>query len=495
MTHNSHERAADARDLPRTGAPLVRRWTRRTVAATCVALLAACGSDRLTVPNYANPTPGSLAGDPRGDVQYRANGILDLSRRNATGWINDAGIFGRESFNYFLTDSRVTANYLDRPSLDPGGIAAGGWAGRYANLHAIFDFLGVVDQLPAGVYTAQQKSAAQGFAHTIEALELSYLISSRDSLGIPVQLVADPRTIVPFVSRDSAYRYIVAELDRAQSELQAGGTAFPFTLHTGYAGFNTPATFLTFNRGLAARMNAYRASMGLAGCGPALSATCYATVLQNLAGSFLNPTGPLTTGVYWVYASTANNIPNPFSPQLTANYVAHPSIGPDAPRRADGTPDLRYVAKIRRLPTPRAYPTTGISIPTDYAFNLYPLPASPIPTIRNEELILLRAEARYFTGDEAGALADVNLVRVSSGGLAPISSFGGQSGFITELLLQRRYSLLWEGHRWVDVRRFNRLNTLPIDIPGRQFVAPRQPIPTAECLARASTPFPGPGCA
>ena len=41
----------------------------------------------------------------------------------------------------------------------------------------------------------------------------------------------------------------------------------------------------------------------------------------------------------------------------------------------------------------------------------------PIPIIRNEELILLRAEARLATGDKAGAIADLNQVRVNSGGL------------------------------------------------------------------------------
>jgi hypothetical protein len=455
---------------------------------------AACNGDRLTVPNYANPTPAALASDPVGNVQFRVNGILDLNRRNMLTWVNDAGMFGRESFNYFLTDSRVTANFLDKPAIDPGGTAAGDWTGRYSNLRAIYSLIGVADSIPDAVFSPQQKSAVNGFAHTMDALELSYVVMARDSLGAPVEIQADLRALSPFVSRDSVYNYIIGELDQAKTELAAGGAAFPFTLGSGFTGFNTPATFLQFNRALAARINAYRASLGITGCSTALSATCYTTVLQDLNESFLNPGGSVGTGVNDIYSSAANDVPNQFSPALTANYVAHPSIGPDSPRRADGSFDLRYQSKIRRLSAPRAYPTAGISIPTDYAFNLYPLPSSPIPIIRNEELVLLRAEARYFTGDVSGALDDINLIRVNSGGLAPISGFTDQNAFITELLLQRRYSLLWEGHRWVDVRRFNRLNTLPIDIPSRQFVASRQPIPTAECLSRVGSDFPAPGC-
>ncbi len=98
-------------------------------------------------------------------------------------------------------------------------------------------------------------------------------------------------------------------------------------------------------------------------------------------------------------------------------------------------------------------------------------------------LILLRAEARYCTGDAAGALADVNLIRQRSGGLAARGPFVDANDFITELLLQRRYSLLWEGHRWVDVRRFGRIGTLPLDAPTH-FRQIEQPVPQAECLQR-----------
>ena len=40
-----------------------------------------------------------------------------------------------------------------------------------------------------------------------------------------------------------------------------------------------------------------------------------------------------------------------------------------------------------------------------------------------------------------------------------------QAALIDEMLKQRRYSLFGEGHRWVDMRRYDRLNTLPIDRP------------------------------
>ena len=79
------------------------------------------------------------------------------------------------------------------------------------------------------------------------------------------------------------------------------------------------------------------------------------------------------------------------------------------------------------------------------------------------------------------ALTDINTIRTVSGGLAPLGSLGADP--IGALLYERRYSLLWEGHRWNDMRRYGRLSQLPLDLPSH-FVAKVMPIPKQECDAR-----------
>jgi hypothetical protein len=114
-----------------------------------------------------------------------------------------------------------------------------------------------------------------------------------------------------------------------------------------------------------------------------------------------------------------------------------------------------------------------------------------VAIIRNEELILLRAEARLGTGDKAGAIADLNQVRQFSGGL-PASTLTASSStddILNGILYEKRYSLLMEGDRWVDLRRYNKLGTLPLDIPSgpnKNFVAKVLPIPQSECLTRVN---------
>jgi hypothetical protein len=140
----------------------------------------------------------------------------------------------------------------------------------------------------------------------------------------------------------------------------------------------------------------------------------------------------------------------------------------------------------------RVEPQTLQGIGSDLAFTLYDSPSASIPIIRNEELILLRAEANIGLGNLSDAIADLNLVRTSSGGLPPYSGPVTAEALLDELLYNRRYSLLWEGgHRWIDLRRYGRLSELPLDLPlHRRFE--KMPFPGDDCAAYS--PRPAAGC-
>ncbi len=75
-----------------------------------------------------------------------------------------------------------------------------------------------------------------------------------------------------------------------------------------------------------------------------------------------------------------------------------------------------------------------------------------LPIIRASELYLIRAEARFRTGDAAGARADLNALR-SQRGLDDVD--GGLSGddLFDQILQERRVEFSLEGHRWFDLKR------------------------------------------
>lgn len=461
---------------------------------TGVAMLAAaCSADPLSVPNPNSPTVAGASADP-GALQLQATGITRQLRGGLGGYITATARFGREGYIYTPNEGRNTSHYLTGLSgqnrLDPSGFATGVWGGNYGNLRDIFNFKNVVTG--STTLSAAQQSAALGFARTIEALELLYIISGRDSLGAVVQINLNASDLAPFVSRDSVYRYILGTLDGADTDLAAGGAAFPFVIHAGFAGFNTPTTFRQFNRAIRARASAYYATRGGGNA-------YYTQALTALAASFLNGAAAnaaaMDAGIYHVYSTATGDATNGVG--QNADYLTHPSYATDI------TPGDLRASKWTVLAVARNAPQ-GLGIPTNLAMNRYVANNTRVPVIRNEELILLRAEARWFTNDKANAIADLNTVRSVSGGAGigavTITAASTDAQFIDALLYERRFSLLSEGHRWVDHRRFGRIAQLPLDLTtgtNAHFRAVVMPIPQAECLVRARANDPalaGPGC-
>ena len=455
-------------------------------------VVGACSNSDLNIKNPNSPTVDGATADPTA-LQLLATGLIIDQRAQRSGFITNAGVLGRESYTFTPTEGRNVTHPLigivvgGVQKLDPTGFATGPWGGDYGTLRDIHNFENSVNKL---TLSAAQKSAALGYAESLEAYMLFEIVQTHDTLGGITQIMDDPKTLAPFVTRDSLYHYILNTLDDASAKVvSAGSTAFPFTLEPGFAGFNTPATFNTFVQALKAKAAAHYATAGG-------GATAWQASLTALGKSFLNA-GATTraafdVGVYDTYAPSPDT-PNPLSNATNTNLYAHMTFQSDAQLKSDGvTPDDRYTAKIltglqsRQGPVTAAGPTTGSST---LGFKIWPTTSSSIPIIRNEELILLRAEARLATGDPAGAIADLNVVRQFSGGL-PASTLTVASTtdqILTGILYEKRYSLMMEGDRWIDMRRYGKLSLLPLDVtsgPNKNFVAIVNPITQTECLVR-----------
>ena len=473
-------------------------------AVIALAALAACSSKDLQITNPNVVSVAGAAADPS-SIQLLATGVMFDYRNGRAAYVSDLGRLGRESYIFTPQEGRNTTHYLigivvgGQQVLDPAGFVTGEWASQYNGLRDVKNFKAAAAS--STVLSAAQKSAALGFAQTIEAALLLEVIATRDTLGAVIEIKDVASDLAAFVSRDSAYKYILATLDAGSTSLAAGGAAFPFTLHSGFAGFNTPTTFNLFNRALKARAAAYYATAGG-------GATAWQAALAAVGASFINAAAAtpaaFNAGPFQPYAPSPD-VANPLNQVNNTDLYAHASIATDAQLKADGTPDNRYTAKIRAGLPLRQGPTangSGTSATSTLGFTIWANNTAPIPMIRNEELILLRAEAKLGTGDAAGAIADLNIVRTGSGGLpaSTLTAASGSDAILTGILYEKRMSLLMEGHRWVDMRRYGKLGLLPLDIasgPNKNFVAKVLPIPQGECLVRAKATTPalkGPGC-
>jgi hypothetical protein len=444
------------------------------VVAT-LALLSAAACD-LDVPDLDNPPLDDLLDNPTPLTMTSAcTGLQIANRRNRAqpnGYISQLGILGRESYNFDGADPRYI-NELLEGSLEKGSPFGGNfWAGPYASIRLANIIERAVEKIDD--YSEQQKSAIRGFAATIEAIDLLEVAATHDTNGGVIDTDRElEQELAPLVGRDEMLAEIGRLLDEAATDLGRGGTAFPISLTSGFAGFETPANFLKFNRAIRARVAAY--------------AKDYATVLTALTASFINQTPmslrDLEAGVYQTYSIGAGDT---FNGLINPNIYAHPSVQTGAMPGDD-----RFTRKVVVVPASAAGTAAGLS--SNLKFTIYSGAGTPVPVIRNEELLLLRAEAKWFQGDKPGATADLNLVRTLSGGLAAITEPATDMAFITALLYERRYSLLFEGHRLIDVRRLDRVTDLPLDVPDVDDPPMHQrnvryPIPQAECDARPGEP-------
>lgn len=408
----------------------------------------ACQLENLNDPN--NPSAPVIEGNATlGEIQNVADGIQAGMRNNLPIYIDGVGVIGREFYRFSGSDPRYTNDLLggDNAVLDPGGFyTTNSYGSRYRVIRNCYILENAIDNTTETISDAD-KRAAKGFCKTIRAHELLLALNQQWSNGIRVD-VSDPDNLGAFQTKDESLRAIIELLDDANTDLNAGG-AFPFVLRNGFTGFNTPAGFSKFNRALAARVNAYHQQ--------------WDQCISALNASFLDasPTGDLKAGCYYTYSQSGGDLLNELFQSSTATgeiRIVQPSFVTDAEPG-----DTRLSKAFLRADAPAQAGLSG-----SYGFNVYPTNTTSIPIIRNEELILLWAEAKIQKGDAGSileALGALNRIR-SAAGLLPYAGGVTQQELLNEMLKQRRYSLYGEGHRWVDMRRYNRLGDLPKDRPG-----------------------------
>lgn len=438
----------------------------RAVALSLVAPLVGCSN--LTVPDLNNSSIGDFQAHPSAaGADAIAVGLLRGARDGTWFLVRTLGVFGREGYSLNVAQGDLPT-YLIGP-LSPGDfLVSGTWNQQYADLRAaniLIDGLPNVTDL-----TGPQKEAMTGFVQTMEAFDLSQLAATRDTFGIPIAVDIDPTgSLPPIATKAQAYQHIYNLLDSAKTHLQNGGGTFPFPMPHGFSGFDTPTTFVLFNRALRARVD--------------VTLSDYNSALTDLSASFLSTSASLSLGPEFEFSNNAGDETNSlFAPTL----YAHPRLVTEAQLQPNHSPDLRVQQKLVTVA-----PFTLEGVTSNLQFTLYSASDSPLPVIRNEELILLRAEANFGLGNKDAALGDINIIRQTSGGLAPLPlSFatGPDSAMLNEILYEKRYSLVWEGgHTWFDMRHYGLLATLPKAEPNHH-IFQVMPYPLADCQGRNPKP-------
>jgi len=431
------------------------------------------------IPDYNNPQLPSVI-PSKDQLQNQVTGVVAGDREQHAFFILVLETMGRDVYKIDGADPR----YIQQPLglFSPGAFLVDfTWNSTYRTILAAQRLAQGVEGSAA--FTAQEKAGSQGFARTMQALEYIKAIETRDSLGVPIT-TGSGAAVEPIICKPAVLTYTSALLDSGATGLRAGGTTFPFTLPGGFAGFATPATFLQFNRALAAKVHIYRGFAAYKTAGNPINAAELNQALTDLDASFYSPTpANFRNGVYHLYSTASGDLQNGNFDRSTVR------ANPKVLSQADAG-DLR-LSKIQQDPSfQKALPATPPNpspASSDIIFLNITGPLTPLPVIIDEQLVLMRAMALWGLNRDAEALVLINLVRQNSGGLPArtLASFPTRLDILREILKQKRYSLLFEsGDRAVDYRMFGLWTELGAELqppgPGPQVI----PFPSAEINAR-----------
>ncbi|WEK37549.1 MAG: RagB/SusD family nutrient uptake outer membrane protein [Candidatus Pseudobacter hemicellulosilyticus] len=359
-------------------------------------------------------------------------------RNNINFYLDATGVIGREMYRFAGSEPRYNSELLgfEENTLNNNTFyITNPWNARY---RVVKNCNILIEAATNSTFISEEERKGYlGFAKTIKAYQLLLNLNMTYQNGVRVE-VDDPEDPGPLLSYEESLAAIAGLLDAGRTDLT--GAAIIFTLAAGFTGFDDAAGLIRFNRALAARVAVYRKLWGEA--------------LTALNESFLDLTGPFNTGVYSSFSTGPNDQLNPvFLPQNNKGEIrlAHPSYAQDILPGDD---------RLAKAPL-RTEAASQDGLTSNRDVWVYTSSTAPLTIIRNEELILLYAEANITVNP---GLAATTLNRIRGGhNLTPLTGNITEAVLVTDLLYQRRYSLFYEGHRWVDLRRYNHLNELPTD--------------------------------
>jgi hypothetical protein len=450
--------------------------------------VAACKDNPSVAPIDA-PTTSAIKTLTPTTLQQLAIGVTAQDRASyaTTTVLTLSGILGRDVYRIDASEPRYVGETLGGQA-DPGSFAGGGgFAGFYTATRAANDVILALKNAPTTFFSTQQIAASRGFFRTMKALDFYRVAELRDTVGIPLQTDAQ-QEITPIYCKPHVLTYIAALLDSANADFASAGaaTTLPFTLPGGWSGYgrdyNVVANLIRFNRGLKGKVDFYRA-IDRTGPQPALLATAISELTQALGGAAPGAvTGSaLQTGIYYRFDPVVDQISNLRS---DAKIAANPKIADSIPAT-----DARRAKLVTRSTL------AGQGLTSGYTFS-FAVPSSanqvaPIALLKDEELVLLRAQAEIEAGQLANALLDINAVHTTYDP-TPVAPAPTVAAYRAAVLFEKRFSLLFEGpQRLVDLRAYGYLNSghfaaeLPTDPYNNAF-----PIPRAELNARGLTTNP-----
>ena len=366
-----------------------------TLAALLAFSFGSCGLFELEdVPDLNNPTVESVLTDANdAQLDQLAIGVQESMRNGqfTASWCS--GSIGREVVFFNKTDNRYYTELQGQVAIDPGGIFYP-WYLSFNSLRRRAEIL-IQSANTSRAITDTEKKGIEGFAKTAQAYSMLTCLNMMGKEGIRTSFsdLLGPGDLLkpgPMSDFTSGLAYCRKVVDEGAAALDQAGSAFSFPVMAGLGtSFDTPAEFKKFNRAVAARVAMYQKDW------PAMNTALTASYFD-LAGSF-------TAGPNFTFSTTANDQRNPWflnKNEPTApicaqsKFVAEAEAGDDRVFGA-GVADGGK-AKIRQRTSSASLGGFPEAL---FEISLVASNISSMSIIRNEELILMYAEAQIQTNN------------------------------------------------------------------------------------------------
>lgn len=406
-----------------------------------VLIINACSLEPVLDPNFASVNAVQTNAS-KSQLNALSVGQISLARNGLSTYTLVVGTIGKELFNFNSTESRWMTELnglrpIDNSAFYNTATTAFGLPVRQANI-----ILASVDNTTS--VTDQEKNAYRGVANTFKGLAYLYMLNAQYQNGVRLD-VTDPFNPSKPATYDESLAGIAGFLDEGATQLDGGGAAFPFKMPTGFVGFDTPANFKKFNRAIALRVAIYQKN--------------WTKAASLLPQTFFNETGNLRAGPAHTFNPSAPDFGNPLINTGSSIIVALEEV-----MNAAEAGDTRVTTKVTDVtkltpPLPPLSYSSGVTYQSKYRTNIYTTATTPFSIIRNEELVLIAAEIAAQQNDATNAQKYINIVRTAAG-LPNYAGATTQAALIDAILKERLYSLFYEGHRWVDMRRYDKLSQI-----------------------------------
>lgn len=394
--------------------------------------LAACQKGE--IPNLNSPiVDDAIRNGSKTKLDNFMVGLESGMRQSLATYYDAIGVIGREIYRFSASEPRYVGELMGDGTLDNNTFyITNPWAARYRVVrqgNIIHDIVAAANYI-----SDAEKKGYTGYTKTVMAYQLLLNLNMTYTNGIRTD-VKDPNNIGPIKSYEQSLKDIADLLDAGKTELTGSTISFPVTIGPANA-----TSLIRFNRAIAARVAIYRKE--------------WAAALTALNESFFDLNGPLNNGYIHAFSNKSGDQLNPlFLPQNTESGEFRLAY-PDYATQIRPNDDRIGKATLRTASVTQQGLTSNRDVWIHFSNE------APVFIVRNEELILIYAEAKIQLGQIPDAIVALNRIRtqhnlvVYAGAITP-------AALLDELLYNRRYSLFGEGHRWIDLRRYDRLGTLP----------------------------------